>query len=184
VSLRKVRTRSSFDQILPSLTQVSSGRFKTLRFPLSTTNLIVSGLSRTNKHRRKSDRRSRFRWNGRNCEKRSKQSRQAQTTPVAHRLVHEPKDDDINSGIRGSSTELRSSGSEGSFAGECLTLHLSSLHKSEHFCEGMLSESALRQLLLITTTFESTLYLRPSRRSPIFENETNHIRWKSCLFAQ
>ena len=42
ISLRKVRTRSSFDQILPSFAQVSSGRFKTLRFQLSTTSLLAS----------------------------------------------------------------------------------------------------------------------------------------------
>jgi len=96
VSLRKVRTRSSFDQILPSSAQVSSGRLKTLRFQLSTTTSIVSvclDRASAGKARLKSSRASEFCSTERTCERgqskvaRRKQPESLTDSPICHKTA-------------------------------------------------------------------------------------------------
>jgi len=113
-----------------------------------------------------------------NLRKRSKQSRSTQTTRIACKLIHELNDSNLNPARRVSSTESRSSGSEVSFVSEGLTLHLSSLHKSEHFCGWSLPKSTLRRLLSITPTCESSLYESESRRTRLFQNEIEYALHK------
>lgn len=109
-----------------------------------------------------------------NLRKRSKQSHSTQTAPIAHRLTHVPQDVCDDLAIKILSTETRSRGSEGSFVRECLTLHLSSLHKLEHSCKQHISECTLRRLISIAPTSESKLYETESRRTRLFENEIEY----------